>query len=112
VIERILRMNAAQREDIDVAYAGDIARPASQETTPVTTALRSPAPDRVERMVFPTPVISVAIEQEENGRHARQGAQPLFADDPNVHVHTTSTPAQTIIAGLGCVATSRCGRNR
>src|SRR5450432_3724412 len=103
-IGRILRMHADQREDIDVAYAGDIvAGLGFKQTTTGDTLCDRAHPIVLERMVFPTPVISVAIEPKTKNDQDKLGKalNSLSDEDPTFMVHTDLDTGQTIIAGMG-----------
>jgi len=103
-IGRILRMHADQREDIDVAYAGDIvAGLGFKQTTTGDTLSERAHPIILERMEFPTPVISVAIEPKTKNDQDKLGKalNSLSDEDPTFVVHTDPDTGQTIIAGMG-----------
>ena len=103
-IGRILRMHADQREDIDVAYAGDIvAGLGFKQTTTGDTLCDRAHPIILERMEFPTPVISVAIEPKTKNDQDKLGKalNSLSDEDPTFVVHTDLDTGQTIIAGMG-----------
>ena len=103
-IGRILRMHADQREDIDVAYAGDIvAGLGFKQTTTGDTLCERAHPIVLERMEFPTPVISVAIEPKTKIDQDKLGKalNSLSDEDPTFVVHTDLDTGQTIIAGMG-----------
>ena len=103
-IGRILRMHADQREDIDVAYAGDIvAGLGFKQTTTGDTLCERSHPIVLERMEFPTPVISVAIEPKTKNDQDKLGKalSSLSDEDPTFVVHTDEDTGQTIIAGMG-----------
>jgi elongation factor G len=103
-IGRILRMHADQREDIDVAYAGDIvAGLGFKQTTTGDTLSERAHPIILERMEFPTPVISVAIEPKTKNDQDKLGKAlgSLADEDPTFVVHTDPDTGQTIIAGMG-----------
>ena len=103
-IGRILRMHADQREDIDVAYAGDIvAGLGFKQTTTGDTLCDRAHPIVLERMEFPTPVISVAIEPKTKNDQDKLGKalNSLSDEDPTFVVHTDQDTGQTIIAGMG-----------
>ena len=103
-IGRILRMHADQREDIDVAYAGDIvAGLGFKQTTTGDTLCERAHPIVLERMEFPTPVISVAIEPKTKNDQDKLGKalNSLSDEDPTFVVHTDLDTGQTIIAGMG-----------
>jgi elongation factor G len=103
-IGRILRMHADQREDIEVAYAGDIvAGLGFKQTTTGDTLCDRAHPIVLERMEFPTPVISVAIEPKTKNDQDKLGKalNSLSDEDPTFVVHTDLDTGQTIIAGMG-----------
>jgi len=103
-VGRILRMHADQREDIDVAYAGDIvAGLGFKQTTTGDTLSERAHPIILERMEFPTPVISVAIEPKTKNDQDKLGKalNSLADEDPTFVVHTDPDTGQTIIAGMG-----------
>jgi elongation factor G len=103
-IGRILRMHANQREDIDVAYAGDIVAGLGfkQTTTGDTLCERSQA-IVLEQMDFPEPVISVAIEPKTKNDQDKLGKAlgALSDEDPTFQVRTDEETGQTIIGGMG-----------
>ena len=97
-------MHADQREDIDVAYAGDIvAGLGFKQTTTGDTLCDRAHPIILERMEFPTPVISVAIEPKTKNDQDKLGKalNSLSDEDPTFVVHTDQDTGQTIIAGMG-----------
>ena len=103
-IGRILRMHANQREDIDVAYAGDIvAGLGFKQTTTGDTLCERAHPIILEQMVFPEPVISVAIEPKTKADQDKLGKAlgSLSDEDPTFQVHTDDETGQTIIRGMG-----------
>ena len=103
-IGRILRMHANQREDIDVAYAGDIvAGLGFKQTTTGDTLCERAHPIVLERMEFPEPVISVAIEPKTKADQDKLGKAlgSLSDEDPTFRVHTDEETGQTIIRGMG-----------
>ncbi len=103
-VGRILRMHANQREDIDVAYAGDIVAGLGfkQTTTGDTLSDRAHA-IVLERMEFPEPVISVAIEPKTKNDQDKLGKAlgSLSDEDPTFRVNTDEDTGQTIIRGMG-----------
>jgi len=103
-IGRILRMHANQREDIEVAYAGDIVAGLGfkQTTTGDTLCARS-APIVLERLEFPDPVIHVAIEPKTKADQDKLGKalSSLSDEDPTFKVRTDHETGQTIIGGMG-----------
>jgi elongation factor G len=103
-IGRILRMHANQREDIDVAYAGDIvAGLGFKQTTTGDTLSDRANPIVLERMEFPEPVISVAIEPKTKQDQDKLGKAlgSLSDEDPTFRVNTDEETGQTIIRGMG-----------
>jgi elongation factor G len=103
-IGRILRMHANQREDIDVAYAGDIvAGLGFKQTTTGDTLTVKEQPIILEQMEFPEPVISVAIEPKTKADQDKLGKAlgSLSDEDPTFQVHTDDETGQTIIGGMG-----------
>jgi elongation factor G len=103
-IGRILRMHSNQREDIEVAYAGDIVAGLGfkQTTTGDTLSVRE-SPIILEKMEFPEPVISVAIEPKTKNDQDKLGKAlgALSDEDPTFQVHTDHETGQTIIRGMG-----------
>ncbi len=103
-IGRILRMHANQREDIDVAYAGDIvAGLGFKQTTTGDTLCTRDSAIVLEKMDFPDPVISVAIEPKTKNDQDKLGKalSSLSDEDPTFKVHTDDETGQTIIEGMG-----------
>ena len=103
-IGRILRMNADNREDIDEAYAGDIVAVIGlkKSTTGDTLADKS-RQIILENMVFPDPVIKVAIEPKSKASQERMNTAiiKLQEEDPTFKAYTDKETGQTIIAGMG-----------
>ncbi|MGN6550189.1 MAG: elongation factor G [Pararhizobium sp.] len=103
-IGRMLQMHSNSREDVDVAYAGDIVALAGlKETTTGDTLCDPLAPVILERMEFPEPVIQIAIEPKTKGDQEKMGLalNRLAAEDPSFRVKTDEESGQTIIAGMG-----------
>jgi elongation factor G len=103
-IGRILRMHANQREDIDVAYAGDIVVGLGfKQTTTGDTLAERAHPIVLERMEFPEPVIHVAIEPKTKQDQDKLGKAlgSLSEEDPTFQVRTDEDTGQTIISGMG-----------
>ncbi len=103
-IGRILQMHANSREEIKEVRAGDIA--AAVGLKDVTTGDTLCNPDKVitlERMEFPEPVISVAVEPKTKADQEKMGIalQKLAKEDPSFRVHTDEESGQTIISGMG-----------
>ena len=103
-VGRILKMHANKREDIDVAYAGDIAAAVGlKNTTTGDTLCDISHPVILEKMEFPDPVISVAIEPKTKIDQERLGTSlsKLAQEDPSFRVKTDEETGQTIISGMG-----------
>ena len=103
-IGRILQMHANHREDIDVVYAGDIAAAVGLKDTYTGDTLTDPDhPVILESMVFPEPVIEVAIEPKTKADQDKLGIalQRLAEEDPTFRVKTDIDSGQTLIAGMG-----------
>lgn len=101
---RILLMHANHREEIPEAYSGDIAAAVGLKyTTTGDTLCDEKAPIILESMVFPEPVISVAVEPKTKVDQEKMGIalQKLAEEDPTFKVHTDPETAQTIISGMG-----------
>jgi elongation factor G len=103
-ISRILQMHANKREEIKEVCAGDIAAAVGlRATTTGDTLCDEGKPVILERMVFPEPVISVAIEPKTKGDQDKMGIalNRLQMEDPSFRVHSDEETGQTIIAGMG-----------
>ena len=103
-VGRMMQMHANSREDIDVAYAGDIVAIAGLKDTTTGDTLCDPAkPVILERMEFPEPVIEIAVEPKTKGDQEKMGLalNRLAAEDPSFRVKTDEESGQTIIAGMG-----------
>jgi len=103
-IGRLLRMHSNEREDIEIAYAGDIvAGLGFKGTTTGDTLCDRAKPIILERMEFPEPVISVAIEPKTKSDQDKLGKalSSLSDEDPTFRVHTDEETGQTIIEGMG-----------
>lgn len=101
---RLLQMHANNREDIKEAYAGDIvAAIGLKYTTTGDTLSQVDAPIVLERMEFPEPVISVAVEPKTKQDQEKMGMalSRLAQEDPSFRVKTDEESGQTIIAGMG-----------
>ena len=101
---RILLMHANHREEIPEAYSGDIAAAVGLKyTTTGDTLCDEKAPIILESMVFPDPVISVAVEPKTKADQEKMGIalQKLAEEDPTFRVRTDPETAQTIISGMG-----------
>ena len=103
-IGRILQMHANQRQEIDTVYTGDIAAAVGlKDTTTGDTLCDEKAQIILESMVFPEPVISVAVEPKTKADQEKMGValSRLAEEDPTFRVHTDQETGQTIISGMG-----------
>ena len=103
-IGRILQMHANDREEIKEVLAGDIAAVVGlKDVTTGETLCDTSAPVILERMVFPDPVIHVAVEPKTKGDQEKMGLalSRLAAEDPSFRVRTDEESGQTIISGMG-----------
>jgi elongation factor G len=103
-IGRILQMHANSREEIPMVYAGDIAAAVGLKvTTTGDTLCEEKHPVILEAMVFPEPVIAVAIEPRTKVGQDKMGIglQKLAEEDPTFRTYTDEETGQTIIAGMG-----------
>jgi len=101
---RILQMHSNHREDIDIVYAGDIAACVGvKNTTTGDTLCDEDHPIILESMVFPEPVIEVAIEPKTKAGQEKMGIAlaKLAEEDPTFRTYTNKETGQTIIAGMG-----------
>ena len=101
---RILQMHSNHREDIDKVYAGDIAAVVGvKNTTTGDTFCDEEHPIILESMVFPEPVIEVAIEPKTKAGQEKMGIAlaKLAEEDPTFRTYTNKETGQTIIAGMG-----------
>ena len=103
-IGRILRMHSNHRTEITEVYAGDIAAAVGlKDTGTGDTLCDEKAPIILESMVFPEPVISVAIEPKTKADQEKMGIAlgKLAEEDPTFRVRTDPESSQTIISGMG-----------
>ena len=103
-ISRLVQMYADQRNEIQEVYAGDIcAAVGLKDTTTGDTLCDEKAPIILERMSFPEPVISVAIEPKTKADQDKMGIalQKLAEEDPSFRVKSDTETGQTIISGMG-----------
>jgi elongation factor G len=101
---RILRMHANKREEIDICYAGNIyAAVGLRDTRTGDTLCDEKHPLILERITFPDPVISIAIEPKTKADLDKLGVslQKLAYEDPSFRTFTNDETGQTIIAGMG-----------
>ena len=103
-IARLVRMYADQRLEETEVYAGDIcAAVGLKDTTTGDTLCDEKAPIILEKMSFPEPVISVAIEPKTKADQDKMGIalQKLAEEDPSFRVKSDTETGQTIISGMG-----------
>ncbi|MDC0558774.1 elongation factor G [Candidatus Izimaplasma bacterium] len=103
-IGRILQMHANSRKEIEMVYAGDIAAAVGlKNTTTGDTLCHEKSFVILEKMVFPEPVISVAIEPNSRADQDKMGIalSKLAEEDPTFRTYTDDDTGQTIIAGMG-----------
>ena len=103
-IGRIVRMHANKRTEEEEVYAGDIvAIVGLKDTTTGDTLCDEKAPIIIEKMDFPEPVISVAVEPKTKGDQEKMGIalQKLAEEDPSFRRATDEETGQTIISGMG-----------
>ena len=101
---RILQMHANKREEIEVVYCGDIAAAVGlKDTTTGDTLCAENAPIVLEKMEFPEPVISVAVEPKTKVDQEKMGIalSKLAEEDPTFRVKTDEETGQVIISGMG-----------
>ena len=103
-IGRILRMHANKREELTEADSGNIyAAVGLRDTRTGDTLCSEKEPIILERMIFPEPVISIAVEPKTKVDVEKLGValSKLAAEDPSFRVHTDEESGQTIISGMG-----------
>ena len=103
-VGRLLQMHANHREDVDEVFAGDIvAAVGLKNTTTGDTLCGEEAPVLLESMVFPDPVIDIAIEPKTKADQEKLSTSlaKLAEEDPTFRVRTDIDTGQTIIAGMG-----------
>ncbi|MHB8495573.1 MAG: elongation factor G [Casimicrobiaceae bacterium] len=103
-IGRILQMHANQREDIKEVRAGDIAAAVGLKEATTGDTLCDPAKViTLEKMIFPEPVIHVAVEPKTKADQEKMGIalNRLAQEDPSFRVRTDEESGQTIISGMG-----------
>ncbi|SFV71027.1 Translation elongation factor G [hydrothermal vent metagenome] len=103
-VGRIVKMHAIKREEIKEIYAGEIGAVVGLKVTTTGDTLCNGEPKVVlERMDFPEPVISVAVEPKTKADQEKMGIalNKLAAEDPSFRVHTDEETGQTIISGMG-----------
>ena len=103
-VGRIMKMHAVKREEVKEIYSGEIAAVVGLKDTTTGDTLCGEAEKVIlERMVFPDPVISVAVEPKTKADQEKMGTAlgKLAAEDPSFRVHTDEETGQTIISGMG-----------
>ena len=103
-ISRLVQMYADQRNEIQEVFAGDIcAAVGLKDTTTGDTLCDEKSPIILEKMEFPEPVISVAIEPKTKADQDKMGIalQKLAEEDPSFRVKSDTETGQTIISGMG-----------
>jgi elongation factor G len=103
-ISRILQMHANKREEIKEVYAGDIAAAVGLRSTTTGDTLCDEAHAVIlERMIFPEPVIFVAVEPKSKADQDKMGIalQRLQMEDPSFNVRSDEETGQTIMGGMG-----------
>ena len=103
-IGRVLQMHSNDRKEIKEVFAGDIAAAVGlKDVTTGDTLCDLKQPIMLERMEFPDPVISVAVEPKTKNDQEKMGTalQKLAKEDPSFRVHTDEESSQTIISGMG-----------
>ncbi|WP_345980378.1 elongation factor G [Sulfurimonas sp. HSL3-2] len=103
-IGRIMKMHAIKREEVKEIYAGEIGAVVGLKYSTTGDTLCAPEDMVVlERMDFPEPVISVAVEPKTKADQEKMGIAlgKLAAEDPSFRVHTDEETGQTIISGMG-----------
>ena len=103
-IGRIVEMHADSREELDSAQAGDIVAVLGMKNVQTGHTLCDPnKPATLEPMVFPDPVISMAISPKDKAASEKMGVAlgKMIAEDPSFHVSTDEDSGETILKGMG-----------
>ena len=103
-VGRILRMHANHREEVEEIFSGDIAAIVGLKNTTTGNTLCDPARRLIlESIVFPDPVIEIAIEPKTKADQAKMGLalSKLAEEDPTFKIRTNEESNQTLIAGMG-----------
>ncbi len=103
-VGRIMKMHAIKREEIKEIYAGEIGAVVGLKNTTTGDTLADEKDQVIlEKMDFPDPVISVAVEPKTKADQEKMGIalQKLAQEDPSFRVHTDEESGQTIISGMG-----------
>ncbi|MEO0510757.1 MAG: elongation factor G [Verrucomicrobiota bacterium] len=103
-VGRIVEMHADNREEVDSAQAGDIVALLGMKNTQTGHTLCDPdSPATLEPMVFPDPVISIAVKPKDKGQAEKLGVAigKMVAEDPSFRVETDEDSGETILKGMG-----------
>ncbi len=103
-IGRIVEMHAEDRIELESAQAGDIVAVLGMKNVQTGHTLCDPNhPATLEPMVFPDPVISMAISPKDKAASEKMGVAlgKMIAEDPSFHVHTDEDSGETILKGMG-----------
>lgn len=103
-VGRILRMHSNHREEIEELYAGEIGALVGLKSTTTGDTLCDPArPIILESIIFPEPVIEIAVEPKTKADQEKMGLalKKLSEEDPTFRVRTDEETSQTIISGMG-----------
>lgn len=103
-IGRIVEMHADSREELNSAQAGDIVAVLGMKNVHTGHTLCDPnSPATLEPMVFPDPVISMAVSPKDKGASEKMGIalSKMVAEDPSFHVATDEDSGETILKGMG-----------
>ena len=103
-IGRIIEMHADERTEVDSAQAGDIVALLGMKSVQTGHTLCDPAnPATLEPMVFPEPVISIAVKPKDQGQAEKMGTAigKMVAEDPTFIVETDEDSGETILKGMG-----------
>ncbi len=103
-VGRIIQMHADDREEIDAAQAGDIVALLGMKTVQTGNTLADPDnPATLEPMIFPDPVISIAVKPKDKSQAEKLGVAigKMVAEDPSFQVETDEDSGETILKGMG-----------
>ncbi|MEO1095736.1 MAG: elongation factor G [Cyanobacteria bacterium J06638_28] len=103
-IGRIVEMHANDRQEVDTAQAGDIVALVGLKNVQTGHTLCDPKePATLEPMVFPDPVISIAVQPKKKGDNEKMGMalSKMVQEDPSFYVETDQESGETIIKGMG-----------
>ncbi|MEO0407561.1 MAG: elongation factor G, partial [Cyanobacteria bacterium P01_A01_bin.135] len=103
-VSRLVEMHADSREEIETAQAGDIVALVGMKNVQTGHTLCDPKnPATLEPMIFPDPVISVAVSPKKKGDNEKMGMalSKMVQEDPSFYVETDQESGETIIKGMG-----------